>query len=180
VRLLTVGHGTLAPAELVGVLEGAGVTMVVDVRTYPGSRRHPHVARAALARWMPEAGISYEWEKALGGFRRPKPDSPHVALRHDGFRGYADYMETPDFAAALDRLVAIAGAAAGTTVMCSESVWWRCHRRLLADALVALRGVEVEHLFHDGRRAAHALSAAARVSEDGLVYDVGETRALDL
>jgi uncharacterized protein (DUF488 family) len=179
VQLVTVGHGTATADVFSELLTGAGVACVVDVRTTPRSRRHPHFAGEAMKRWLPDAGIAYRWEKALGGFRRPRPDSPHIGLRHEGFRGYADYMETAEFGAALDRLVEVAQEGL-TAVMCAESVWWRCHRRLLADALVAQRGIAVEHLFHDGRLTTHELSASARLEVDRLIYDVGETPALDL
>ncbi len=166
-RLLTVGHGTLAADAIASLLVGAGVGNLVDVRSAPGSRRHPHVARAAMAGWLPAAGVGYRWEPDLGGFRKPAPDTPNVGLRHPGFRGYADHMATARFADALDRLLAEA-ATVSTAVMCSESVWWRCHRRLLADAAVLLRGAEVVHLGHDGRLADHRVTDSAQVV-DGIV-----------
>jgi uncharacterized protein (DUF488 family) len=172
--LVTFGHGTAAPDALLALLHGAGVVRVVDVRTAPGSRRHPHVARAELARWLPEGGVAYRWDARLGGFRRPAPDSPDVVWRHEGFRGYAGHARTPEFAAALDDVLADA-ADAPTAVMCSESLWWRCHRRLVADVAVLTRGVVVRHLMHDGRLVPHAPTAGARVRGDGLVvYDAGQ------
>ena len=157
--LLTFGHGTASADRMTELLRGAGIAAVVDVRIAPGSRRHPHVARAELERWLPEAGISYRWDKRLGGFRRPAPDSPDVAWREDMFRGYAGYMRTADFLAAMDALLARASAQV-TTVMCAESLWWRCHRRLLADFACAARGVPVRHLMHNGRLEEHRLSPA--------------------
>lgn len=154
------------------------------MRSYPGSRRHPHFARDRLAQWLPAAGIRYSWEPRLGGRRKPSGDSRHVALEHEAFRAYADHMESATFAAGLDDLLALVGdaAAAGppgaVAVMCAESLWWRCHRRLLADALVLIRGVEVEHLMHDGRLSPHAPMSAARVAGGQLVYDVGVTGTL--
>jgi uncharacterized protein (DUF488 family) len=177
-RLWTVGHGTAAAEELVALLAGAGVEQVVDVRTAPGSRRHPQFRREAMAAWLPEAGIGYRWERALGGWRKPDPASTvnHV-LRHPGFRGYADYMRTPPFWAAVDGL--LAGAAeVPTAVLCSESLWWRCHRRLLADAAVLLRGAAVLHLGHDGRVEPHRLTDGVRRDGDLLAYDVGATPPL--
>lgn len=172
--LLTVGHGTASQEELAALLTAAGVRSVVDVRTAPGSRRHPHVGRAQLAQWLPEAGIAYRWEADLGGWRRPRPGSPNVVLRHDGFRGYADYMASPPFWAALDRVLAEA-AEGPTTVMCSESLWWRCHRRLLADAAVLARSAAVLHLGHDGRLVPHRVTEGARLAgPDLLIYDVGD------
>jgi uncharacterized protein (DUF488 family) len=173
VELLTVGHGTLAAEAFVALVAGAGVERVVDVRSYPGSRRNPQFGREAMAAWLPEAGVAYDWAPDLGGRRKVVPGSPNVALRHEGFRAYADHMATPAFAAALDRLLAEVADPAGarTAVMCAESVWWRCHRRLLADAAVLLRQVPVLHLVHDGRLAPHAPTPAARVDGDRLVYD---------
>ncbi|MEA2702482.1 MAG: hypothetical protein QOD63_427 [Actinomycetota bacterium] len=176
-RLLTVGHGTLAADALARLLDGAGVVLVVDVRTAPGSRRNPHFGRDAMAAWLPESGIGYRWEPDLGGWRSARADSPHVALRDKAFRGYADHMETPAFLAAADRLLDDA-AGRTTAAMCSESLWWRCHRRLLSDFAVLVRGAEVLHLGHDGRLAAHEPTAGARASSGGLVYDAGQADLL--
>jgi uncharacterized protein (DUF488 family) len=143
--LLTFGHGTASAERMTELLRGAGVAGLIDIRTAPGSRRHPHVARAELEHWLPEAGICYRWDKRLGGFRRPAPDSPDLAWREDMFRGYAGHMRTADFLAAVDEVLAQASRQV-TTVMCAESLWWRCHRRLLADFVCAARGVPVRHL----------------------------------
>lgn len=170
-ELLTVGHGTLDADRFAALVGAAGVGRVVDVRSYPGSRRHPHFGREAMAAWLPAAGVAYDWAPALGGRRKVASGSPNVALRHEGFRGYADHMATAEFSAALDGLLAEVAAGPRTAVMCSESVWWRCHRRLLADATVLLRGVDVRHLLHDGRLTDHAVTDVARVDGDRLVYD---------
>jgi len=183
--LLTVGHGTATAEELAGLLKGAGVERLVDVRTAPGSRRHPQFAREAMAGWLAEAGVAYRWEPELGGFRKalprgaqgPDPDSVNRALRHPAFRGYADYMRGPRFWAALDRLLAEA-AAAPTAAMCSETLWWRCHRRLLADAAVLVRGAEVLHLDHRGGREPHRPTEGVRRDGDLLAYDLGATPPL--
>ena len=176
-RLLTLGHGTASAEELVALLQGAGAERLVDVRTAPGSRRHPHVRREAMAGWLGAAGVGYRWEPELGGFRRPDPGSVNLALRHPAFRGYADYMRTPPFWAALDRL--LAEAAEGPTVaMCSETLWWRCHRRLLADAVELVRGAEVLHLDHRGRLERHRPTGGVRRDGDLLAYDVGSTPPL--
>jgi uncharacterized protein (DUF488 family) len=172
-ELLTVGHGTLPADAFVTLLRGAGVERLVDVRTAPGSRRNPAFRRDEMARWLPAAGVAYRWEPALGGFRRPVAGSPNRALRHPAFRGYADHMRTPAFREALDRLLAEA-ADARVAVMCAESLWWRCHRRLLADACLLLCGVPVVHLGHDGRLELHRPTEEARVEGDVLVYDAGQ------
>jgi uncharacterized protein (DUF488 family) len=175
--LLTVGHGTLPAPDFSALLANAGVDQVVDVRSYPASRRNPQHSLEQLELSLPAAGIGYSWDRRLGGRRRPEKESPNVALRHEAFRGYADYMATPEFHAGLDELVDRA-ATTHVSVMCAESVWWRCHRRLLADALVLLRGVPVIHLFHDGRLQPHPPSPEARVVDGRLVYDVGTTTPL--
>ncbi|MFY9928295.1 MAG: DUF488 domain-containing protein [Streptosporangiaceae bacterium] len=172
--LLTFGHGTATAGQMTGLLRDAGVAVLVDVRIAPGSRRHPHVARAELERWLPEAGISYRWDKRLGGFRKPGPDSPDVAWREEMFRGYAAHMRTADFSIAVDEVLTEA-AADTTAVMCAESLWWRCHRRMIADFVSAARDVPVRHLLHDGRLEEHRLSPGLRRRDDGLlVYDGGQ------
>jgi uncharacterized protein (DUF488 family) len=125
-----------------------------------------------MARWVPDlAGASYEWRPALGGFRKTRPDSPNVALRHPAFRGYADYMQTPAFAQALDELLSEAQRER-LAIMCSESLWWRCHRRLIADAATLTRGVGVLHVMHSGAPRPHVLTEGVRLLPDGrLQYD---------
>ena len=169
VVLCSVGHGTASPDELLGRLSLGGVRALVDIRTAPGSARHPHVNRDELACWLPEAGIAYRWEKRLGGFRKPAPDSPDVVWRNESFRGYAGYLRTPSARAALDDLVAQA-ATAPTAYMCSETVWWRCHRRLVSDALVLLYDVPVIHLM-PGKTTRHSPTPGVRVVDGQLVYD---------
>ncbi|MFG2088576.1 MULTISPECIES: DUF488 family protein [unclassified Spirillospora] len=173
--LVTFGHGTAGREELARLLRGAGVPAVVDVRTAPGSRRNPDVQRTALEEWLPAEGIGYRWEKRLGGFRRAEPDSPDTFWRNDSFRGYAAHTRDPGFVAAMDELLDELGdkaSGARTAVMCSESVWWRCHRRLIADFAVLARGRPVLHLAHDGRLTEHPPTPGARLRGDGLlVYD---------
>ena len=170
--LITVGHGTAGQAELCGLLRGAGVARLVDVRRFPGSRLHPHVAREALTEWLPAAGISYRWEGRLGGRRRLPEDSPDVWWQVDAFRAYAGHMRTAGFLAAVAELQTEVADSA-TAVMCSESLWWRCHRRLIADFTTLALGTTVCHLAHDSRLAEHRVSAGARLSPEGvLVYDV--------
>jgi uncharacterized protein (DUF488 family) len=175
VTLWTVGHGTASQDAFGDLLRAAGLSRLVDVRTAPGSRRHPQFGQDALAEWLPSYGLTYQWERRLGGFRRPASDSPDVVWRNDAFRGYAGWMRSADFSEALDGVLRLA-AAEPTVVMCSESVWWRCHRRLVADAAVLLRDVAVNHLMHDGRVVIHEPTDGVRVGEDGLlVYDAGQT-----
>jgi uncharacterized protein (DUF488 family) len=170
----TVGHGTLSEAALIDLLHAAGIDHVVDVRSFPASRRNPQYGREQLERWLPVAGIGYSWDGRLGGRRRAAADSPNVAWRVEAFRAYADYMATPEFHAGLDSLVEL-GSTTTAAVMCAEAVWWRCHRRLLADALVVLRDTPVDHLFHDGRTAGHVATPEAHRVDDQLVYDLGGT-----
>ncbi len=176
-RVYTIGHGTLAAAAFATLLEDAGVRRVVDVRAYPGSRHNPQFGRDQMEQWVPEAGFDYAWMRALGGRRKPRPDSKHVALRNDAFRAYADYMETEAFRDAVDDLVAQARTEPAA-VMCSESVWWRCHRRLIADHLVLVRGVDVVHLMHNGRASPHVPTEGVRLAGHALVYDIGATPSL--
>ena len=169
-ELLTVGHGTHPAGEFADLLRGAGVVSLVDVRIAPGSRRYPHFGLDALDEWLPQTGIEYRWERRLGGFRKVAPDSPDIALRNTSFRAYAGYMRTAEFRDALAGVLAEARARR-TVVMCSESVWWRCHRRLIADAVELLDGAVVRHLMPDGRLADHPATEGVRVVGDALVYD---------
>ena len=169
-RAFTVGHGTLPSEDFITLLRGAGIDAIGDVRTVPRSRHNPQYDISALREWLPAAGIAYAHYKALGGWRRPRPDSPNVALRNAAFRGYADYMLTPEFAQAVDVLLPEL-ASKPTALMCSESVWWRCHRRLLADYLILARGWEVFDLMHDGRIDAHRLTPSVRPTGTGVCYD---------
>jgi uncharacterized protein (DUF488 family) len=170
--IFTFGHGTAGEVELAALIRGAGVEAVADVRSVPKSRAHAHVWAERMAQWVPDlSGASYEWQRELGGFRKTRPDSPNVALRHAAFRGYADYMQTPAFHDALARLLKEA-AERRTAIMCSETLWWRCHRRLIADALVLLHGKEVLHLMHAGAPQLHRPTAGARVLPNGILqYD---------
>ena len=170
--LFTVGHGTATPDELVDRLGRADVTVVVDVRIAPGSRRNPHLSRDSMSEWLPGRGIDYRWEKRLGGFRRLAADSPDLALRNESFRAYAGHMRTAEFGTAIDGVLDLASVAA-TAVLCSETVWWRCHRRLIADYVSVVRGWTVQHLM-PGVIQPHRLTEGARVGDDGLlVYDAG-------
>ncbi|MCG2623935.1 DUF488 domain-containing protein [Arthrobacter sp. I2-34] len=169
--LLTVGHGAAGEDDFRRLLQAAEVAAVVDVRIGPGSRKHPHFGKARLQEWLPAAGIAYRWEQRLGGFRKLPADSPDTALRNESFRAYAAYMRTPDFAAALAGVLAEA-AVRRTAVMCSETVWWRCHRRLIADHALLIEGAQPVHLMPPGRTTPHQPTAGVRVAGDELVYDV--------
>jgi uncharacterized protein (DUF488 family) len=168
--LLTVGHGPDDRDRLRARLLGTGVRVVVDVRRFPGSRANPDVTWEALATWLPEAGVGYRWEERLGG-RRRLPRNEQAA---DGwwtvaqFAAYAAHTRTPEFAAALDGVLAEAAGTA-VAVLCSEYLWWRCHRRLIADVAVLAHGVPVTHVLPDGRVAAHRPAEGARLGADGLV-----------
>lgn len=170
VRLLTVGHGTSGQAEFTELLSVAGVQALVDVRIAPGSRKFPHFSKDLLAQWLPAAGVEYRWEKRLGGFRKLPPDSPDVALRNESFRAYAGYMRSPEFLAVVSELMTQAGEQS-VAIMCSETVWWRCHRRLIADHLALLDGVDVRHLMPGGKLTPHQATSGVRVHGDQLVYD---------
>ena len=171
-ELLTVGHGTADREHLAALVRGAGGERLVDIRRFPGSRRDPDLASDAMAQWLPAAGIDYRWEPRLGGRRRLPPRAPSADTwwRVEAFRAYAAYMRTEDFVRALDDLL-LGLDEARTVVMCSETLWWRCHRRLVSDAAVLLHGVTVLHLGHDGRLGPHRPSEGARVVTGQLVYD---------
>ncbi len=165
----TIGHSTRTTEAFVELLNEFGVRHLVDVRRYPGSRRHPHFSRDVLQKDLEKLGIDYTHMEALGGRRRPHPDSPNTHWTSDGFRGYADYTATVSFDAGLTALVRIANRQM-TAVMCAEAVHWKCHRQLLADALVA-RDVAVRHILRPGTATTHELNPAARVLPDrGLQY----------
>jgi uncharacterized protein (DUF488 family) len=169
VVVYTLGHSTLPLAAFLALLAGHGIGGVADIRRFPASRRHPHFAGDALAASLAAAGLAYAWIPELGGRRTPRPGSAHVGWRVEGFRGYADHMETPEFAAGLAKLLGLA-AARPTAVLCAEAVPWRCHRRLLADALLA-HGVEVRHILGPRSVDPHHLTEFARLDGHRVVYD---------
>lgn len=175
--LYTLGHGTLSAETFVELVLGAEVGCIVDVRSFPGSRHNPQFGREEMQRWLSAAGMTYLWMPELGGRRRALADSEHIALRHQAFRGYADHMASKGFVAKASELISVASRQA-TAVMCSESLWWRCHRRLLADYLALVGGVEMVHLMHDGRLTPHVPTQGVRRADDRLVYDVGVTPRL--
>jgi uncharacterized protein (DUF488 family) len=173
-EILTVGHSNHDEREFVELLRAADVELVADVRRYPGSRRQPHFERTALAAVLLEAGIGYRWlGETLGGRRKPLPNSPNGAWKSDQFRGYADYMASEEFASGLAQLEELAHEQR-VAVMCAEAWWVRCHRRLIADALVA-RGWRVLHLGSIGRLEEHQLTDFAVVEAGMVTYPERQT-----
>ncbi len=162
--IYTVGHSTRSLDEFVAVLQAAQVGRLIDVRTVPRSRRNPQFARDLLAQSLPEQGVTYSHEAALGGFRRTRLGSPNSGWREKAFRGYAAYMESTQFHAALERVAADALHHV-TCLMCAEAQWWRCHRRLISDALV-VRGWSVRHLGLHRDPIDHELTPFAVVGRD--------------
>lgn len=169
--IYTIGHSTRALDEFLALLRAHEIGQIADVRTVPKSRRHPHFSREALERSLPAAGVVYRHFPDLGGLRKPRKDSPNTGWRHEGFRGYADYMETAPFDRAVDDLLEWAGAAdpGRTAVMCAEGVWWRCHRQLIADALVA-KGIEARHIVSASPAKPHAITEFARIKGTRVTY----------
>ena len=168
VRVLTIGHSTRSIEALLALLAAHRIELVVDVRTLPRSRRHPHFDRERLSAALGRAGVAYEHEPELGGLRRPRPDSPHRGLADDGLRGFADHMDTAAFERALARLIALAPERP-TTILCAEALPEHCHRSLIADALAA-RGVEVRHILDEAPPRPHAPSRAARIERGRVSY----------
>ena len=188
--IYTIGHSTRSLDELVELLRAHHVSRLADIRTVPRSRRHPHFSADALAVSLPALGVGYRHFPGLGGLRKPRKDSQNGAWRHEGFRGYADYMETAAFRDALTALIEWGDAGAElpatslgpgrglhTAIMCAEAVWWRCHRRLVTDYLLA-RGWEVTHLMAPGQQQAGVLTPGAVVHGDGTIeYPAAEGQA---
>lgn len=166
--IFTVGHSTRPIEEFLQLLRRNGIEQLIDVRTIPKSRHNPQYETNELAKVLKEHGIEYVHLKELGGLRRPKPDSVNLAWRNAGFRGFADYMQTPEFSRALDRAVSLAKAK-GSALMCAEAVPWRCHRSLIADALV-VRGIRVEEIIDSSPPKDHKLTRFAQVRGDVLTY----------
>lgn len=166
-KLWSVGHSTLHFADFVALLAGHDVSQVGDIRAVPKSRRHPHFHTDSLARTLPEAGITYVHLPRLGGFRRPTRDSPNTGWRNSSFRAYADYALTEEFSSGLAELCELAERGP-TAMMCSEAVWWRCHRRLVSDQLV-VAGDEVRHITSGQDAAVHQLTPFALVGTDGQI-----------
>ena len=166
----TIGHGTRSFDELITLLAAQRIGRLADVRTIPRSRHNPQFNRDQLPDDLARAGIGYVHMPGLGGLRRPRADSVNLGWRNSSFRGYADYMHTQEFQSNLDALVRQA-AGARTAIMCAETVPWRCHRSLIADALT-VKGIDVHHIISADRAKLHRLTASARVCDDRLTYPV--------
>ncbi|MBV8673283.1 MAG: DUF488 domain-containing protein [Acidobacteriaceae bacterium] len=170
--MLTIGHSTLPIDTFLAILRENGVRTLADIRTVPKSRHNPQFAQENLSQFLVDAGIEYRWHRALGGLRHPRKDSVNTGWRNTSFRGYADYMQTPEFGSALDDLLK-AAPHHHTVIMCAEAVPWRCHRSLVADALT-VRGIQVEHIYYDSkghsRRERHKLTSFLRAEEQRLWY----------
>ncbi len=167
-RVMTIGHSTRSLEQFIALLQAHGVTGVADVRAFPGSRRYPHFASEALAAALPERGIAYQHFRGLGGRRKVQRDSRNTGWNHPSFRAYADHMQTSEFRDALAALLDFARGCAAA-VMCAEAQWWRCHRQLIADALVA-RGIDVRHIMSAGSAPPHELTAFARLAGTDVLY----------
>lgn len=170
--LWTIGHSTRDWSVFIGMLKAAGITVLGDVRRFPGSRRNPQFSAEAMAREMPDTGIRFVPMVELGGRRKVRPDTHNTAWRNDSFRGYADYMETGSYRAARDRLAALARDER-VAIMRAEAVWWQCHRGLISDDFKAA-GWEVIHLMAPGRSEEHPYTSAARIVDGRLNYSAPE------
>ena len=167
-RILTIGHSTRPIEDFIAMLQAHGVKEIVDIRTIPRSRHNPQFNRENLPAALEQAGIGYIHMGGLGGLRHPRKDSRNTGWRNSGFRGFADYMETPEFRSALGELIEEA-ARSRVAIMCAEAVPWRCHRSLIADALTA-RAIPVEHIMDDANRHPHELTPFALVQGTEITY----------
>lgn len=164
----TIGHSTRSLDEFLQLLDRYGLQAVADVRRFPGSKRLPHFGREALTATLAHCGIEYRWLPSLGGRRRPRPDSPNTGWRNASFKGYADHLESDEFAAGFSELLELA-THYRTTLMCAEAVWWRCHRALISDVL-RVRGLQVIHVLSATHTVEHPFTSVARVIDGRLTY----------
>lgn len=169
-RIFTIGHSNLSFEQFVSLLKGFGISLVADIRRYPSSRKFPHFNRKVLCELLAADNIKYLWLEALGGRRHTKKNgkSLNIGLKSAGFRSYADYMATDEFSSAIHKLLS-AAAGSCTAVMCAEKLYWKCHRRLLSDYLVA-QGIDVIHIIEPGKASGHKLTAYAVTTEAGIIY----------
>lgn len=168
-KIWTIGHSTREIEKFISLLQENGIKLVADVRMFPGSKRYPQFNREQLTCTLGEHGIRYEHFLELGGRRKAKSDSHNTAWRNESFRGYADYMETPEFRNGIARLIDLAKTTGPTAIMCAEAVWWRCHRSLISDYLKARR-IEVIHILDLGKTEPHPYTSAARIVAGELSY----------
>jgi uncharacterized protein (DUF488 family) len=166
--IYTIGHSTRTDEELLALLKQQEITLLADVRTIPRSRTNPRFNTDVLGGFLSEHGIEYEHMPDLGGLRHPKPDSQNDVWENKSFRGYADYMETDKFHEAVQNLLELADQHT-VAIMCSEAVWWRCHRSMVADELVA-RGIAVEHIMAENKTQPHKLRSFAHVENHHVSY----------
>ena len=164
----TIGHSTRPLNTFLALLAHYHLEAIADVRRFPGSRRQPQFAQEPLASALAEQSIAYHWLPALGGRRRPQPNSPNTSWRNSSFRGYADHIGSAEFAAGLGALLELA-ARLRTTLMCAEMLWWRCHRALIADVL-CVRGIEVVHILDERHTVVHPYTSPARIVHGRLSY----------
>jgi uncharacterized protein (DUF488 family) len=168
VTVWTIGHSTRPIDVFLGLLGRCAIQAIADVRSFPGSRRFPQYGRQALSASLAAERIDYRWLPALGGRRRALPDSPNTGWRNESFRGYADYMSSSEFAHGIDELLVLA-ADARCAIMCSEALWWRCHRSMIADAL-CVRAIEVLHILDLNHTVSHPMTAPAHMVDGQLSY----------
>lgn len=164
----TIGHSTRTIEDFLSLLTEYGIETIADVRSFPGSRKYPQYGKEALAATLHDHGLAYQWFQILGGRRRTTADSPNTVWRNASFRGYADYMSTPEFSKGLDALLEVASKSR-TALMCAEAVWWRCHRSMIADAL-CVRGIKVLHIMGTAHDVEHPMTAPARIEGGKLTY----------
>jgi len=168
ITIWTIGHSTRPIDDFIGLLRYNEIETIADVRRFPGSRRYPQFNQDALRKSLGDDGIDYLWLPALGGRRRPAADSPNTAWRNEAFRGYADHIATEEFASGLFELLDVAYGSR-TSIMCSEAVWWRCHRSMIADVLSSI-GIRVLHIMDAGKTTVHSYTAPARIVSGELTY----------
>jgi uncharacterized protein (DUF488 family) len=168
-RIWTIGHSTRSIDIFISLLEENRIELVADVRSLPGSRRYPQFNKETLAESLSEHRIRYEHFPELGGRRKARKDSHNMAWRNASFRGYADHMETEEFRAGIERLLALSSKLGPTAIMCAEAVWWRCHRALISDYLKAT-GVEVVHILDASKSEPHPFTSAVRIVDGALSY----------
>lgn len=173
--VMTIGHSTRTLEEFIGLLQTHGATCVVDVRTVPRSRHNPQFDKTSLPRSLKKAGLGYFHMPGLGGLRHAKRDSPNLGWRNASFRGYADYMQTPEFGQSLEEVIRLANQDR-IVLMCAEAVPWRCHRSLIADALL-VRGIRTEDIMSETRRQVHTLTPFAKVRDTRITYPAEVSRS---